>query len=101
MKENAILVNSSRGALIAEEALVAHCGAHPNFRCGLDVSEREPETCSGLTDLSNIVSVLNIGSATSWTREGMASLAARNAAALLNGWAVWGGPETAPFLGPP
>ena len=94
MKDDAILINSSRGPLVDEEALVAHCRTHPEFAAGLDVFEREPETAPHLLDLPNIVAVPHLGSATRWTREGMATLAARNVAAILNGWPVWGARRT-------
>jgi hydroxypyruvate reductase 1 len=98
MKDNAILVNASRGPVIDEAALVAHCRAHPNFRVGLDVFEDEPTMKPGLADLDNVVMVPHLGSATSWTRQGMASLAACNVAALLMGYPVWSGDDIRPFL---
>ncbi len=98
MKENAILVNASRGPVIDETALVAHCREHPDFRVGLDVFEDEPAMKPGLADLANVVMVPHLGSATSWTRRGMASLAACNVAAILSGHPVWSGAEITPFL---
>jgi len=89
MKENAILVNASRGPVIDEVALVAHCQKHPDFRVGLDVFEDEPEMKPGLNALDNVVIVPHIASATIWTRQGMASLAASNVAAVLSGYPVW------------
>jgi len=89
MKEEAVLVNSSRGPLLDEAALVAHCRAHPCFRAGLDVLEREPAMAPGLAELDNVVLVPHLGSATTFTREGMATLAAANAAAILQSWPVW------------
>lgn len=89
MKEDAILVNASRGPVIDEAALVAHCRAHPNFRAGLDVFEDEPDMQPGLSELANVVIVPHIASATGWTREGMAILAASNVAAILRGLPVW------------
>ena len=89
MREDAILVNASRGPLIDEAALVEHCRTHPRFRAGLDVYEREPETAPGLVDLDNVVLVPHLGSASRVTREGMATLAAANVRAVLNGWPVW------------
>jgi hydroxypyruvate reductase 1 len=89
MKENAILINASRGPVIDEAALVAHCQAHPDFRVGLDVFEDEPAMAPGLAELNNVVIVPHIASATSWTREGMATLAAGNVAAILSGYPAW------------
>jgi len=98
MKADAILVNTSRGPVIDEAALVEHCRAHPDFRVGLDVFENEPELKPGLVDLDNVVQVPHIASATSWTREGMATLAASNVAAILMGYPVWQKPDVLPFL---
>jgi glycerate dehydrogenase len=103
MKEAAVLVNSSRGPLVDESALVEHCRANPRFRAGLDVYEDEPAMKPGLAKLDNVVIVPHLGSATRWTREGMATLAAANAAAILRGWPVWPTATTLedvlPFLG--
>jgi len=98
MKETAILVNASRGPVIDEAALVAHCQSHPDFRAGLDVFEDEPAIKPGMADLDNVVVVPHLGSATSWTRRGMASLAACNVAGLLMGYPVWGDDDVRPFL---
>ncbi len=98
MKENAILVNTSRGPVIDEAALVAHCQKHPNFRAGLDVFEDEPEMKPGLVDLDNVVIVPHIASATRWTRQGMATLAAGNVAGILSGYPAWNQPDILPFL---
>jgi len=98
MKENAILVNTSRGPVVDEAALVAHCRKHPNFRAGLDVFEDEPEMKTGLVELDNVVIVPHIASATRWTREGMATLAASNVAGILSGYPVWNRPDILPFL---
>jgi hydroxypyruvate reductase 1 len=99
MKAQAILVNTSRGPVINEDDLVAHCRTHPDFRAGLDVFENEPEMAAGLCDLDNVVIVPHIASATSWTRQGMATLAAGNVAGLLQGYPVWNRPDILPFLG--
>jgi glycerate dehydrogenase len=99
MKEEAILVNSSRGKLIDEAALVAHCRAHPRFRAGLDVFENEPALAPGLSELPNVVAVPHLGSATGWAREAMATLAAANVVAILAGWPVWQSDDLSPFVG--
>ena len=98
MKENAILVNTCRGQVIDEAALVAHCRKHTNFRAGLDVFEDEPAMKPGLNELDNVVIVPHIGSATIWTREGMATLAASNVAGILSGYPVWQDQDVSPFL---
>lgn len=100
MKDNAILINASRGPVIDETALVDHCKTHPNFRVGLDVFEDEPLMKPGLKDLDNVVIVPHIASATIWTRSGMATLAASNVAGVLNGYGAWQNPDDVlPFLG--
>ena len=99
MKENALLINTSRGPVIDEAALVAHCRKHPDFRAGLDVFEDEPALKPGLCDLENVVIVPHIASATGWTREGMAVLAAANVGAILRGGPGWGQTDITPFLG--
>ena len=98
MKPNSILVNTSRGPIIDEAALIAHCRATPDFRVALDVFEIEPAMKPGLAELDNAVIVPHIASATGWTREGMATLAAANVAALLQGYPVWEGDDILPFL---
>ncbi len=103
MKEIAVLVNSSRGPLIDEAALVEHCRANPRFFAALDVYEREPAMADGLADLPNATIIPHLGSATSWTREWMAILAASNVVGILQGYPVWraiGGLEDVePFIG--
>ena len=98
MKENAVLINTSRGPVVDETALVAHCRQHPDFRVGLDVFEDEPALKPGLAELENVVIVPHIASATSWTRQGMAILAASNVAAMLLGYPVWQDFDISPFL---
>lgn len=98
MKDKAILVNTSRGPVIDERALVNHCRKHPDFRAGLDVFEDEPEMKPGLVDLENVVIVPHIASATSWTRQGMATLAGGNVAGILMGYPAWNRPDILAFL---
>jgi hydroxypyruvate reductase 1 len=98
MKKNAVLVNTSRGPVVDEAALVAHCRQHPNFRAGLDVFEEEPVLKPGLAELENVVLVPHIASATGWTRQGMATLAAANVAGILMGCPAWQRTDIAPFL---
>jgi glycerate dehydrogenase len=98
MKPHAVLVNTSRGPVIDETALVAHCRSHPEFRVGLDVYEHEPRMADGLAELENAVVVPHIASATRWTREGMATLAAANVAGVLMEYPPWPEPDVIPFL---
>ncbi|MBI4605639.1 MAG: D-glycerate dehydrogenase [Planctomycetes bacterium] len=88
MKRDAILVNTSRGPVIDEAALVEHLRENPEFRAGLDVFEREPLLAPGLAELPNAVIVPHVASATVWTRGGMAALAAANVAGVLKGYPV-------------
>lgn len=99
MKPDAILVNTSRGPVIDEEALAAHLRRYPGFRAGLDVYEREPEVAAGLLGLENVVLLPHIGSATPEAREGMAVLAAANVAGRLLGHPAWNRPDIEAFLG--
>ena len=101
MKPDAVLVNTSRGPVIDESALVEHCRQHSGFRAGLDVFEDEPNLKPGLGDLENVVLTPHIASATRWTRQGMATLAAGNIAAMLKGYPVWQGTDILPFLDAP
>lgn len=98
MKAGAILINSSRGPVIDEDALVAHCRSNPDFTAGLDVFEDEPAMKEGLADLDNVVIVPHIASATKWTREGMATLAAANVAGILQHYPLWDSDDVLPFL---
>ena len=93
MKPGAILINTARGPVIDEAALVEHCRQNPEFKAGLDVFENEPEMAAGLNELENVVIVPHIASATRWTREGMATLAASNVAATLRGWPISNDPK--------
>ena len=98
MKHDAILINTSRGPVVDEAALIEHCRTHPDFKAGLDVFEDEPTLKPGLADLDNVTIVPHIASATTWTREGMATLAAANVAAILSGQPVWDADDILPFL---
>ncbi len=82
MKPGAVLVNTSRGPVVDERALVAALREGRPAAAGLDVYENEPLPAPGLTDLPNAVCLPHIGSATVGTRTRMARMAARN---LLDG----------------
>jgi glyoxylate reductase len=85
MKESAYLVNSARGPIIDEAALVDALKAGKIAGAGLDVYENEPEVHPGLLELEGVVLLPHLGSATIETRTAMGVLAAQNAVAVLNG----------------
>lgn len=85
MKSTAILVNTARGPVVDEAALVAALRSNEIGGAGLDVYEREPELARGLTEAPNVVLLPHIGSATHETRDRMAVMAADAAIAFANG----------------
>ena len=85
MKRSAFLVNTARGSVIDEEALVWALGERLIAGAALDVFEREPQVHPGLLGFENVLLVPHLGSATRETRTAMADLAARNVIAVLAG----------------
>lgn len=85
MKPTAYLINTSRGPVVDENALVSALKNKTIAGAGLDVFENEPNLAPGLTDLPNIVITPHIASATVPAREGMAVLAAQNIIDFLEG----------------
>lgn len=78
MKPTAYLINTARGAVVDEAALVAALRHKKIAGAGLDVYEKEPKIHPGLLKLTNVVLLPHIGSATTQTREKMAIVAAEN-----------------------
>ena len=85
MKPTAILVNSTRGGVVDDAALIAALKAGKIRAAGLDVFENEPALNPGFLDLDNVVLAPHIGSSTEATRRAMAMTAAKNAVAALTG----------------
>ena len=85
MKKTAYLVNTSRGPVIDEKALVRALAKKQIAGAALDVFEREPKLMPGLKRLENVVLTPHIASASIETREKMAVMAAQNLIDALDG----------------
>ena len=85
MKKEAIVVNTARGPVVDEAALVKALKEGWIWGAGIDVFEREPDIHPGLLECPNAVLVPHVGSATVETRTRMTTLAAENVVAFLRG----------------
>lgn len=85
MRPTAYLVNTARGAIVDESALVDALRGGSIAGAGLDVFEHEPDVHPGLLELENVVLLPHLGSATLETRGAMADAAARNVLEVLAG----------------
>ncbi|NLN17727.1 MAG: D-glycerate dehydrogenase [Firmicutes bacterium] len=85
MKPNAYLINTARGPVVDEAALVKALRENRIAGAGLDVFEDEPALAPGLAELDNVVIAPHIASATKETRGAMARIAAENVIAALEG----------------
>jgi len=85
MKKTAFVVNTARGPIIDEDALVRALKAKKIAGAGLDVFEREPKVHAELKKMKNVVLNPHLGSATVEVREEMARIVVDNIEALLSG----------------
>jgi len=85
MKAGAYLINTARGAVVDEAALVEALRDGRLAGAGLDVYEDEPAMKPGLAALANVVVLPHLGSATQETRAAMGKMAAKNLLAVLRG----------------
>jgi len=85
MKPSAFIVNTARGAVIDEKALVRALKAKKIAGAGLDVFEHEPKLPPALRSMKNVVLTPHLGSAVMETRDLMANIVVDNIEALLDG----------------
>jgi glyoxylate reductase len=85
LKKSSIIINTARGEIIDEKALIQVLKSKKIFAAGLDVYENEPDVNSELLKLNNAILLPHIGSATEDTRNAMAELAAKNVVNVLEG----------------
>jgi gluconate 2-dehydrogenase len=85
MKPTAILINSTRGGVVDDAALIAALENGAIRGAGLDVFENEPKLNPLFLNLDNVVLAPHVGSSTEATRKAMAMLAAQNLVAALRG----------------
>jgi glyoxylate reductase len=85
MKRSALFVNTARGSVVDEDALVWALGERLIAGAALDVYQNEPAIPAGLTAFENVILAPHLGSATRETRTAMADLAVRNVLAVLDG----------------
>ncbi|MBI5853706.1 MAG: D-glycerate dehydrogenase [Nitrospirae bacterium] len=85
MKPSAFLINTSRGPVVDETALVSALQAGQLAGAGFDVYEREPAIHPGLIDNSRVVLLPHLGSATTTTRIRMGMMCVENVTAVLKG----------------
>ncbi|PJE73100.1 MAG: D-glycerate dehydrogenase, partial [Candidatus Tagabacteria bacterium CG10_big_fil_rev_8_21_14_0_10_40_13] len=85
MKPSAYLINTSRGPVVDEQALVEVLKNKKIKGAALDVFENEPKLAEGLAELDNVILTPHIASATEETRSKMSEMAAENIIAALSG----------------
>jgi glyoxylate reductase len=85
MKPTAFLINTARGLIVDEQALVRALADRRIAGAGLDVYEHEPRVEAALTTRSNVVLTPHVGSAVAELREAMAHVVVDNIVAVLEG----------------
>ena len=85
MKSSAFLINTARGAIVDEAALIAALRNKQIAGAGLDVFEHEPKIATALKNMPNVVLTPHLGSATPEVREAMAAIVVDNILAFLAG----------------
>ncbi len=85
MKKSAVLINTSRGPVVDEKALVTALKSGEIWGAGLDVYENEPAVEPELLECENAILLPHVASATIETRTNMGLIAVRNILSVLNG----------------
>lgn len=86
MKKTAVFINTARGPIVDEEALMDACRRNVIFAAGIDVTDPEPPVKgSPIFHIPNLVVAPHIASATTQTRNAMAMIAAKNLIAGVSG----------------
>ncbi|PSQ76951.1 MAG: D-glycerate dehydrogenase, partial [Bacteroidetes bacterium QH_6_63_17] len=84
MKSSALLINTARGPVVDEEALVEALATEEIAGAGLDVFEDEPDVHPGLLEQNRVVLAPHLGSATTETRIRMAQMCVASIQAFLS-----------------
>lgn len=85
MKSNSVFINTARGNMVDEEALVSALREEKIFAAGLDVYENEPKIHPGLLELDNVVLAPHAGTKTIEDRDKMAAEMAQNIIGFFEG----------------
>ncbi len=85
MKTTAILINTARGEIVDEQALIRMLKTKAISGAGFDVYENEPVVNPDLLKLNNVVLAPHLGSATETARNAMAAISVKNVIAVLKG----------------
>lgn len=85
MKKSAFLINTARGAVVDEKALLNALKSRRIAGAAIDVFEHEPKIAKGLKKLSNIIMTPHIASSALEVRQEMSKVAAQNIIGVLNG----------------